>query len=161
LFNTTTDISVTRVLPHFTQQDIIFCLNEQNQLVPSEKYLSQFESSDIKRVENSNNIRWIALIIGHHGLLIRNCHKFTGPLAAKMRQLSIIGYTPIVVSFVRNEYNNLYSRIMQKSITHFIIFWTLNIRLKLKIDKFYKFYKFIPHWSNSIIRFCFFFNHNI
>jgi len=69
--------------------------------MPSEKYLSQFEEIDIKRVdkENSNNVRWIALVIGHPGLLIRNCRNIpTGALATKMRQLSIIGYKPIMVS---------------------------------------------------------------
>ncbi|XP_012530877.1 uncharacterized protein LOC105833583 [Monomorium pharaonis] len=99
LFNTTSDILVTRPLPHFAVEDIIFCLDEQNQLVPSEKFLSQFESSDIKPVneETSNKVRWIALVIGHHGLLIRNFSSPTGPLAAKLRQLSIIGYTPIMI----------------------------------------------------------------
>lgn len=68
--------------------------------MPSEKFLSQFESSDIKypNKENSNDIRWIAVVIAHHGLLIRNYHTPTGPLAAKIRQLSAIGYTPIMVS---------------------------------------------------------------
>lgn len=88
------------MLPHYTTQDIVFCIDEQNQLVPSEKFLSQFESSDIKRVDkNSGNVRWIALIMGHHGLLVRNYNILTGSLAAKIRQLSIIGYTPIMVSF--------------------------------------------------------------
>ncbi|KYN06823.1 PREDICTED: FAST kinase domain-containing protein 5, mitochondrial [Cyphomyrmex costatus] len=102
LFNNTTDISIIRPLPYFTPQDIVLCLNEQNQLVPSKEYLSQFEEVDIKRVdkENSNNVRWIALILGHPGLLIRNCRdKPTGALAAKMRQLSIIGYMPVMVSY--------------------------------------------------------------
>lgn len=68
--------------------------------MPSEKFLSQFKSSDIKYAdkENSNDIRWIAVVIAHHGLLIRNCHTPTGSLAAKMRQLSAIGYTPVMVS---------------------------------------------------------------
>lgn len=103
LFNNTTDISIIRPLPHFTPQDIVLCLNEQNQLVSSEKYLSQFEDIDIKRVdkENSNNVRWIALVIGHSGLLLRNCrNRPTGALAAKMRQLSIIGYEPVMISYL-------------------------------------------------------------
>ncbi|TGZ49278.1 uncharacterized protein [Temnothorax longispinosus] len=101
LFNTTSEISVIRALPHFVTQDIVFCIDEQNQLVPSETYWSQFESSDIKYVNKQNsNIRWIALVMGHHGLLIRNCLTPTGSLAAKMRQLSKIGYTPIMISYV-------------------------------------------------------------
>ncbi|KAG5317022.1 FAKD5 protein, partial [Acromyrmex heyeri] len=101
LFNNTTDISIIRPLPHFATQDIVLCLNEQNQLMPSEKYLSQFEEIDIKRVnkENSNNVRWIALVMGHPGLLIRNRrNRPTGALATKMKQLSIIGYKPVMVS---------------------------------------------------------------
>ncbi|XP_012063545.1 PREDICTED: FAST kinase domain-containing protein 5, partial [Atta cephalotes] len=101
LFNNTTDISIIRPLPYFISQDIILCLNEQNQLMPSEKYLSQFEEIDIKRVKNLNNVRWIALVIGHPGLLIRNYrNKPTGALATKMRQLSIIGYKPIMISYI-------------------------------------------------------------
>lgn len=104
LFNTTTDISAIRPLPHFMTQDIVFCLNEQNQLVPSEHFLSQFEPNEIKYVnkEKSNNVKWIVLVIGHHGLIIRNLRGSfpTGPLAAKMRQLSIIGYTPIMISHI-------------------------------------------------------------
>ncbi|KAL6259176.1 hypothetical protein P5V15_009097 [Pogonomyrmex californicus] len=105
LFNTTSDILQIRPLPHYTPQDIVFCLDEQNQLVPSEKFFSQFEVNAIKRVdkENSNN-RWIALVMAAHGQLIRNCQKTnyqipTGALAAKLRQLSIIGYTPIMIPY--------------------------------------------------------------
>ncbi|EFN63850.1 FAST kinase domain-containing protein 5 [Camponotus floridanus] len=102
LFNTTSDISVIRLLPHYATPDIVFCLDEQNQLVPSEKYLSQFPSSDIIHVNEKapENVRWIALVMAPHGLLIRNNNLPTGLLAAKLRQLPIIGYTPIMISYI-------------------------------------------------------------
>lgn len=107
MFNTTSDISVIRLLPHYATPDIVFCLNEQNQLVPSEKYLSQFPSSEIIHVNEkaSENVRWIALVMAPHGLLIRNNNLPTGLLAAKLRQLPIIGYTPIMVSFIEDPMN--------------------------------------------------------
>lgn len=107
MFNTKSDISVIRLLPHYVQPDIVFCLDEQNQLVPSEKFLSQFLPSEIIRVDEkaSENVRWIALVIAPHGLLIRNNNLPTGPLAAKLRQLSVIGYTPVMVSFIENAMN--------------------------------------------------------
>ncbi|KAL0102099.1 hypothetical protein PUN28_018564 [Cardiocondyla obscurior] len=102
LFHTTSDVLTIRALPHFATHDIVFCLDEQNRLVPSSNFLSQFESSDIKRVdkENLNNFRWVALVIGHSGLLIRRYNTPTGSLASKIRQLAIIGYTPIMISHV-------------------------------------------------------------
>jgi len=68
-----------------------------------EGFLSQFKQGEFKRVnqENSKNVRWIALVLAHPGLLIRNKNLPTGLLAAKIRQLSIIGYTPIMVSFMK------------------------------------------------------------
>lgn len=102
LFNTTSDMSAVRPLPHYAPSDIVFCLDEQNRLVPSEKYLSQFHSDEIIRVdkETSKNIRWIALVMAPHGLLIKNKNLPVGMLAAKIRQLSIIGYTPIMISHI-------------------------------------------------------------
>ncbi|KAL6438043.1 hypothetical protein ACFW04_004361 [Cataglyphis niger] len=102
LFNTTSNISIVRPLPHYAPSDIVFCLDEQNQLVPSEEFLSQFQSSEIMRVdkETSKNVRWIALVMASHGLLIRNNNLPTGMLAAKLKQLSIIGYTPIMISYI-------------------------------------------------------------
>lgn len=102
LFNTTSDISSVRLLPHYAPPDIVFCLDEQNQLVPSEKFPSQFHSSEIRRVdkETSKNVRWIVLVMAPHGLLMRNNELPTGLLAVKLRQLSIIGYTPIMISHV-------------------------------------------------------------
>lgn len=53
--------------------------------------------------ETSKNVRWIALVMAPHGLLIRNNNLPTGILAAKLKQLSIIGYTPIMVSFMEDS----------------------------------------------------------
>lgn len=102
LFNSTSNISVVRPLPHYAPPDIVFCLDEQNQLVPLEEFLSQFQTSEIMRVdkETSKNVRWIALVMAPHGLLMRNNDLPTGMLAAKLRQLSIIGYTPIMISYI-------------------------------------------------------------
>ncbi|XP_012223331.1 FAST kinase domain-containing protein 5, mitochondrial [Linepithema humile] len=101
IFNTTSNISAVRPLPHYAQLDIIFCLDEQNQLVPSEEFISQFKQGEFKRVDkDSKNVRWIALVLASQSLLIRNTNLPIGLLVAKMRQLSIIGYTPIMVSYI-------------------------------------------------------------
>lgn len=100
LFNTMSNISVIRPLPHYLLPDIVFCLDKQNQLVPTSEFLSQFAPSDIKRVDQEewNDVRWIALVIGHPLLLLRQSNLPTGPLAAKIRQLSKIGYTPLLIT---------------------------------------------------------------
>ncbi|KMQ93667.1 fast kinase domain-containing protein 5 [Lasius niger] len=101
LFNTT-DISVVRPLPHYAPPDIVFCLDEQNRLVPSKEFLSQFQESEIMRVdkETSRNVRWIALVMAPCGLLIRNTNFPAGMLAVKLRQLPLVGYTPIMISHI-------------------------------------------------------------
>lgn len=102
LFNTTSDISTVRALPHYAPPDIVFCLNEQNRLLPSKEFLSQYQTCEIMRVDKeiSKNVRWIALVMAPHGLLIRNTNLPTGMLATKLRQLSIIGYTPIMIPYI-------------------------------------------------------------
>lgn len=59
--------------------------------------------------ETSRNVRWIALVMAPCGLLIRNTNFPAGMLAAKLRQLPLVGYTPIMVSFMEdsNERINL------------------------------------------------------
>lgn len=71
--------------------------------MPSEKYLSGFTAEEIKRVDKevAKNVRWIALIMATQGLLIRGTNQPVGLLAARIRQLSLIGYTPIIVSLRR------------------------------------------------------------
>lgn len=60
--------------------------------------------------------------MGHHGLLIRNSSAPIGMLAAKLRQLSIIGYTPIVVSFVEIDISIYTNNNMKMQSTIFVIF---------------------------------------
>ncbi|XP_025163347.1 uncharacterized protein LOC105183367 isoform X2 [Harpegnathos saltator] len=101
MFNNTSDIMLFQPLPHFMISNIIICLDEQNQLVPVKDYLAKFETGEIKWVDkNQENIRWIALIMGHHGVLIKDTNLPVGLLAAKMRQLVKIGYIPVVVSYI-------------------------------------------------------------
>lgn len=73
--------------------------------MPSEKYLSEFPKEEIKRVdkEDTMDVRWIALVMASYGVLIQDTNKPVGLLAARIRQLSKIGYTPIMVSFVRKN----------------------------------------------------------
>lgn len=103
IFNNTSDITLCRPLPHYAPKDIVICLDEQNQLVPSEKLLHSFGPNEFKRVdkETEKNTKWIALVIASHNLVIRDTELPVGILAMKLRQLSIIGYTPVMVSSVK------------------------------------------------------------
>lgn len=102
IFNNTSDVILDRPLPHFTTQDIVLGLDKQNQLVPKKYYPTIREIGDIKWMgkEDQRNIRWIALVMAYHGVLIKGTEQPTGLLATKIRQLIKIGYTPMMVSFV-------------------------------------------------------------
>lgn len=91
-----------RPLPHHMIQDIILGLNEENQLVPNKNYPTIRKEGDIKWMgkEDEKNIRWIALIMAYHGVLIKDTNLPTGLFNAKIRQLTKIGYTPIMVSLI-------------------------------------------------------------
>lgn len=103
MFNNTSDIMLDWPLPHFMIPDIIFGLDKQNQLVPIKDHLSKFEKGEIKWIdkEDLKNTRWIALIIGYHGVVIRGTNLPIGLLASKIRQLAKIGYTPAMVSCLK------------------------------------------------------------
>lgn len=103
MFNNTSDIIIDQPLPQYIIPDVILCLNEQNQLVPVKDHLSKYEKKEIKwmRKEDLNNNKLIALIMGHHGVLINGTNLPIGHLASKMRQLVKIGYKPIMVSFIK------------------------------------------------------------
>ncbi|XP_014484768.1 PREDICTED: uncharacterized protein LOC106749627 [Dinoponera quadriceps] len=110
MFNNTSDILVDQLLPHFMTRDITFALDEQNRLVSIKDYMSKFEPGEIKRIseEDRKNIRWIVLIMGYQGVLIKHTNETVtrlpiGLLAARIRQLAKIGYTPILVSHVEWE----------------------------------------------------------
>lgn len=110
MFNSTSDITICSPLPHYVNPDIILCLDEQNQLVPSEKFLSSFSPEEIKYVDKkktANNVKWVALVMASYGLVIRSTNLPIGLLAARIRQLSIIGYTPVVVSLMEEDNKRL------------------------------------------------------
>ncbi|XP_032677361.1 uncharacterized protein LOC116846978 [Odontomachus brunneus] len=105
MFNNTSDIVLDRPLPHFTIPDIIFVLDEQNRLLPIKDHLSKFKKGEIKWIhkEDLKNTRLIALIVGYYGVVIRDTSLPIGILAAKIRQLGKIGYTPAMVSHIEWE----------------------------------------------------------
>ncbi|EZA53791.1 hypothetical protein DMN91_012094 [Ooceraea biroi] len=102
MFNNTSDIVVSRPLPHYATPDIIICLDKWDKLMPLEEFLSQFNQGDIIHIDetNSKDLRWIALVLAHPGLLTRNTNLPVGHLAAKLRQLPKIGFTPILMSYI-------------------------------------------------------------
>ena len=87
-----------RILPHFTQTDVILCLDENNNAIPPEPILNKI-NTHIKRVpEEFKNQKWIAMILATETLLIRGTNEFSGNLSAKIRHLEKVGYVPVVVS---------------------------------------------------------------
>ncbi|XP_033211557.1 FAST kinase domain-containing protein 5, mitochondrial-like isoform X2 [Belonocnema kinseyi] len=98
---------LNKILPHFSQTDIILCLDEDNNTIPPKPILRDI-NSHIKRVpEEFKNRKWIAIIFATETLLIRGTNQFTGNLCAKIRQLKKVGYVPIVVPYV--EWKILYT----------------------------------------------------
>ena len=93
---------VYRILPHFTNRDIILCLDEQNNAIPPDLILNQIDTP-IKRIpeEYRNRQKWIAIIFATQTHFARTTHQFTGILHAKVRQLRKVGFEPIVVSYIQ------------------------------------------------------------
>jgi len=96
-------VGVTRILPHFTEADLVFGNIGGNCLtIPS--YLTDTEFVGHRRAPPGD---WWVLVVG-----TRKSHDLDGNVigqeAAKLRQLEKLGYTPIVIPFVFLGHNTVY-----------------------------------------------------
>ncbi|XP_033211558.1 uncharacterized protein LOC117169332 [Belonocnema kinseyi] len=99
LLKTECGIFTEKILPHFTGQDIIICLDEQNNPVLPEKILSTMRPDSVKPVPNeAKKLTWFSIIITTKNQVLKDSNEFSGILTARYRQLKSLGYTPVVVS---------------------------------------------------------------
>lgn len=91
--------SLYRILPHFTQNNIVLCFDHNYNAISALPMLKNVDS-DIKWIpsELKRKYHWVAILLAVETVIIRNTKNFTGYLCANVRQLEKIGYIPIVVS---------------------------------------------------------------
>ncbi|XP_015178803.1 PREDICTED: uncharacterized protein LOC107067647 [Polistes dominula] len=94
------DLYNGRVLPQFVKNNIVVGIDEHQNFISAKPILSKKSETDIKRVDDTfpENIKWLIFVVFHYKHTIRETNSPTGILMAKLRQLKLIGYTPIVVS---------------------------------------------------------------
>ncbi|XP_014224204.1 uncharacterized protein LOC106650599 isoform X1 [Trichogramma pretiosum] len=100
------------VLPHFVNNDIILCYNEDTKefFNPKNK-LVEMEAGTLKHAPKDGN-KWIALTLAGHNVLTRNSKHHTGAMEVRLRHLKKVGYTPYVVRKMIMYFNSyLYSYI--------------------------------------------------
>ncbi|KAG8244010.1 mitochondrial RNA processing [Homalodisca vitripennis] len=85
---------VTYPLPHFHRADILFRLDDSGQSVPiPDELRKRPHFSGVLRPEESG---WRCVMVGGRNMYMYNVPKLVGEQQAKLRQLRLLGYMPIV-----------------------------------------------------------------
>lgn len=92
-------VHVDHVLPQYQRPDIIVCLDNENSPIPISSTLSKLPFGSVKHPPKitSDDIKWLALIIGSSNSYAKNTNRVLGHICAKHRQLEYIGYTPFLI----------------------------------------------------------------
>uniref|UniRef100_A0A1B6F893 RAP domain-containing protein n=1 Tax=Cuerna arida TaxID=1464854 RepID=A0A1B6F893_9HEMI len=86
---------ITYPLPHFHRADILFRLDDNGQSVPIPQELrTRPHFNGVLRTEESG---WHCVMVGGRNMYMYNVPKLVGEQQAKLRQLRLLGYTPIVI----------------------------------------------------------------
>nr|CAD7430785.1 unnamed protein product [Timema monikensis] len=101
LFGGCDNVYIGHVLPHFERPDIVFATNDSGAAVPIPAQLKEALFASVKYapcVEGQE--RWHCLVIGGWNSFIRNSTKPLGSTVAKLRQLRLVGYNPILAKTI-------------------------------------------------------------
>ncbi|XP_033341948.2 uncharacterized protein LOC117229521 isoform X1 [Megalopta genalis] len=95
-----TDICIDYILPHHFFPDVVFGFDEQNKLVPIASILSEMPNGSIKTVprEHLQTIKWKVIVPLNSNSVVPEHGGYIGPTYTRLRQLQMIGYTPIPVN---------------------------------------------------------------
>lgn len=89
----------TKIMPHYYVEDIVLCFDENDNYISPEQFLSQYPKGMVKRIpEEAKNYKWLSLIETNSYQLSKDSEECSGILAVRCRQLSILGYKPVVLS---------------------------------------------------------------
>lgn len=92
------NLHVVHILPQYERADIVFGMDNDGKPCNIPK---EFEELPIHLVKPppTNDALWHAVVVGGWNLFIRGENRPVGALVAKTRQLQILGYKPIMVSW--------------------------------------------------------------
>nr|CAD7589297.1 unnamed protein product [Timema genevievae] len=92
------NVYIGHVLPHFERPDIVFATNDSGAAVPIPAQLKEALFASVKYAPCvQGQERWHCLVIGGWNSFIRNSTKPLGSTTAKLRQLRLVGYNPILI----------------------------------------------------------------
>nr|CAD7258401.1 unnamed protein product [Timema shepardi] len=102
LFGGCDNVFIGHVLPHFERPDIVFATDDSGAAVPIPAQLKEALFASVKYAPCvKGQERWHCLVIGGWNSFIRNSTKPLGSTIAKLRQLRLVGYNPILIILVQ------------------------------------------------------------
>ncbi|XP_011297761.1 uncharacterized protein [Fopius arisanus] len=91
------NLFIDQVLPQFQRADLIFCVDNDNNFIPSEPMLKKCPTFQVKFAPETASLRWFVVVLATHNHLFRGTAELSGSVETKLRQLTRIGYTPITI----------------------------------------------------------------
>nr|CAD7409688.1 unnamed protein product [Timema poppensis] len=104
LFGGCDNVFIGHVLPHFERPDIVFATDDSGAAVPIPAQLKEALFASVKYAPCvKGQERWHCLVIGGWNSFIRNSTKPLGSTTAKLRQLRLVGYNPILFAIKKSK----------------------------------------------------------
>ncbi|KAK0081730.1 hypothetical protein PV325_011659 [Microctonus aethiopoides] len=89
---------IDQLLPHYQRADIVLCMDDENNFVPPQQFITELPVGTIKYPPKvPRGYKWISLVLASQNHIYRNTIIPCGTFNSKLRQLEKIGYTPVTL----------------------------------------------------------------